>query len=366
MVTGFLFIFIIGVLGNSMVIYVFLWKHKKRSPMELIIVYLAVSDLVASIMNPFLYIYLNLTGFEQWHFGRFCCTLFPVLTTLSVTVSLGLILLITIERCRVIVNPFNGLFNKKHVRYMVLVVVCLSVLNELPYLTHQTIQPVATVKYNCIKTDGYADDQVQTQYIRKTDYVEHCDTAKASYYINTTSRSYNTNTKISSLSGGHLFCLKESCYQRKFCSPKPTKVYALTRSLTIILRDFIFVVVFISCNCAIYAKLMDPEHRAILESSNSCARLDPRRTLKMLMALALVFAVLVLPKDLYTTTYTLSFYAGKTIITDGVKAQDINTSLKLLQSFNSIANIFIYDKLHTSFKVAFRGALTNTRFTSSV
>ena len=116
----FAFIFAVGVFGNLLVIYIFKFQNKRNiGAMELIITYLAVSDLIASVFNPLLYIYWHLTGFEQWDFGSFCCTLFPSITTVSVTTSLGFILLITIERCRVLTNPFAGTYILLYLCFMV-------------------------------------------------------------------------------------------------------------------------------------------------------------------------------------------------------------------------------------------------------
>ena len=362
-ITSFMLIFVIGVAGNSLVIYVFARKQQRRSPMELMIIYLAITDLVASIINPFLYIYWHLTKFEQWHFGSFCCTLFPLLTTVSVTMSLGLILLITVERCKVITNPFNGVFNKKHVHYMVFLVLCISVLNELPYILHQTVHPGATVKYACINTQ-LEEHTTQSEYKYQMKLTEGCDTAAPSYFANITTmpatpmlkeKTTTTTTGAASNRKVEMFCTKVSCKQTTQCSPKSTKAYTFSRSATLILRDVIFVVTFVVCNCAIYVKLMDKEHRTALEKTNSSARIDQRRTFKMLLTLALVFGILVLPKDIFTVMYTMAYASGTPIYTK--YALDINSALKLLQSFNSIANIFIYDKLHVSFKVALRSTI---------
>ena len=389
-ITIFMLIFLIGVAGNSLVIYIFVRKQR-RSSMELMIIYLAITDLVASIMNPFLYIYWHLTEFEQWHFGSFCCTLFPLLTTVSVTMSLGLILLITIERCRIITNPFNGLFNKMHVHYMVLLVLCISVLNELPYILHQTVNPIATVKYNCIKTH-FDEHTTQTDYIYQEKYTEDCGSAVTSYLKNITTPAATIITTaptkslpltptitaltatitspISNLSKTttatttttknntvvvEITCKKIYCKQITQCSPTSTKAYMFSRSATLILRDVVFVLTFVVCNCVIYWKLMDEEHRAALKETNFSARLDQRRTFKMLLTLALVFSILVLPKDIFTVIYTMSYASGKPI--SNKHALDINSALKLLQSFNSVANIFIYDKLHVSFKVALKSTI---------
>lgn len=104
-ITLFSIIFIIGVVGNSLVIYTFKRIPRSLTSMELVIMYLALTDLVASIFNPPLYIYWQSTEFKAWHLGNFSCTVFPSINTLSVTMSLGLIQLITVERCRVLTNP---------------------------------------------------------------------------------------------------------------------------------------------------------------------------------------------------------------------------------------------------------------------
>lgn len=352
-ITMFMLIFFIGVTGNSLVIYVFVRKQQRRTAMELMIIYLAISDLVASIINPFLYIYWHLTDFEEWHFGSFCCTLFPLLTTVSVTNSLGLILLITIERCRVITNPFNGLFNKVHVHYMVLLVLCISILNELPYILHQSVRPKATVKYNCIKTH-LEEDTAQTNYIYQEQKIKNCNSASPSYLDNITT--IPTSLSATKNSTAEVVCRKISCKQKKQCAPTSTKAYMFSRLATLILRDVVFVVTFVVCNCMIYLKLMDKKHSIALQNISSSTKLDQRRTFKMLLTLALVFGILVLPKDIFTITHTMSYARGIKPIFHNY-ALNINSLLKLLQSFNSVANIFIYDKLHVSFKAALRSTI---------
>ena len=68
----------------------------------------------------------------------------------------------------------------------------------------------------------------------------------------------------------------------------------------------------------------------------------------MLFANAIVFIILVLPKDLFTVVYTASYLNGHGI--DPAIGLEVNSSLKLIQKCNSIVNIFIYAKLHTSFR----------------
>ena len=62
LISCFAAIFIIGVAGNLLVFYVFVHRNTSAlSTMELLIVFLACADLVASIFNPMMFVYWTMT-----------------------------------------------------------------------------------------------------------------------------------------------------------------------------------------------------------------------------------------------------------------------------------------------------------------
>ena len=348
-VIAFTLIFVTGVIGNSLVIYIFKHRQKRTTtPMELIIIYLAVTDLIASIFNSLLYIYLHITFFSHWNFGPSMCFILPSITTVSVSMSLGLIVLITIERCRVLANPFDGMFGKKHVHFMVAIVFILSIANEIPYIKAQHIRHEGIVRYKCVKSK-LAPNYTQKEGVEFLTYADSCNETLSTF--EDTLYTYDQKTNFS--------CVLQSCHEVDRCLPKNTKEYKKGRLITLIIRDVLFIVVFVVCNLFIYQALKgNDEHERILRQSDiNHTRINPTKMFIMILALAIVFAVLVLPKDIFYIVYLAKILNGDTFI-PMAKVLEINSALKLLQSFNCIANVFIYAKLHGSFRKTLNDVLT--------
>ena len=112
LVLAFCLIFVVGVLGNILVCYVFgVRRTRRRSTTEWLILYLGVVDLLASLFNPPLYIYWTLTQHRTWHFGEVACKLLPGIGQVMTTASAGILLIIAVDRYMAIVMPFGGQFS---------------------------------------------------------------------------------------------------------------------------------------------------------------------------------------------------------------------------------------------------------------
>ena len=116
LIVSFILVFVIGISGNSLVCYFFNNNQNRLRGMAKMIYYLAVVDLLASIINPALYLYWQVTFNRKWHFGYFGCKVLPMLAKCPITISCGIILLITIDRCLVISRPFHPQLNDRHLR----------------------------------------------------------------------------------------------------------------------------------------------------------------------------------------------------------------------------------------------------------
>ena len=112
-------------------------------------------------------------------------------------------------------------------------------------------------------------------------------------------------------------------------------------------------------NILIYRALKNTERIETLKRL-SATTADPDRTLKMLLLNALVFTILVLPKDLFFIVYTLTNLNEE--ILDRDTGTTINSALKLLQQCNCIVNIFIYSRLHASFRSKIKRTFSNKWF----
>lgn len=106
-------ILLIGTGGNLIVIYVFGWKkRKRRRSFDLLLLILGITDCFASFIVPSLFIYGTWTQLQQWHFGYYGCKIIHSIFPMSITISQGILVLISYERCKVIRDPFRGRMTK--------------------------------------------------------------------------------------------------------------------------------------------------------------------------------------------------------------------------------------------------------------
>ena len=107
-----------------------------------------------------------------------------------------------------------------------------------------------------------------------------------------------------------------------------------------VLKDVLVVVAFAITNYFIYRAIPKSNRNADVESE---IQLNKRRkVMRTLNTAVVVFILLVLPKDmLYTITYFRNLY------------ESVGTEykiLEILQYSNSVVNVFIYARLHKTFR----------------
>ena len=96
-------VFMIGVPGNAMVIYVIGMKNKanRNNDGSAFIVSLAVADLLASFFVPFVIAYDFLSP-RAWYLGQVMCHLLPALNPINLIASSWTLVLISLDRYRYI------------------------------------------------------------------------------------------------------------------------------------------------------------------------------------------------------------------------------------------------------------------------
>ena len=94
-------IFVLGILGNLLVIFMFGYKKKFERTFDVYIVSLAFADLFASFFNPIVTIHDLITDLKEWKLlGTFGCKLFVSIDHLSMLVSAQTLIIISVERMR--------------------------------------------------------------------------------------------------------------------------------------------------------------------------------------------------------------------------------------------------------------------------
>jgi 7 transmembrane receptor (rhodopsin family). len=275
--TAFVLIFIIGVTGNALVCYYFKFSSTSLHGMAKLIYYLAVVDLLASVINPTLYMYWQVTFNRKWHFGFVGCKIIPALAKSCITISLGIILLITIERCIVICRPFHSKIKDKHINLAVIGIIIYAVLCETPQIMHIQVHP----KFTCVVSNLRVD----------------------SFFY-------------------------------------PTIIIYIA-------RDMFFLATFVVTVASIYVELYNKESAATLREQQSVNK--NKKVMHMLVTLAVVFILLVFPREILHIVYMMSWKFG-TGIPHTETILNVNAFLKVLHMCNSVVNVFIYAGLQGRFR----------------
>ncbi|XP_013379732.2 neuromedin-B receptor-like [Lingula anatina] len=101
----FSLIFILGLVGNSVVIYTVLRNKAMKSVPNILIVSMAVGDLILILISvPFT---AAVYAFPHWLFGNFVCKLNAFLQTVSLGVSIFTLSVLSLEKHNAIINPFK-------------------------------------------------------------------------------------------------------------------------------------------------------------------------------------------------------------------------------------------------------------------
>ncbi|XP_028655376.1 neuropeptide FF receptor 1-like [Erpetoichthys calabaricus] len=104
-IISFFFIFILCMVGNSLVCYIVLRNHRMRTVTNLFILNLAVSDLLVGIFCvPTTLVDNLITG---WPFSQAVCTMSGLIQGVSVSASVFTLVAIAVDRFHCIVYPFR-------------------------------------------------------------------------------------------------------------------------------------------------------------------------------------------------------------------------------------------------------------------
>ena len=89
LMASYALVFVVGIVGNILVFMMFKMSNGKLKVMEHMIVCLAITDLIASVINPALYTYWQVTHRKVWHFGLIGCKLTPIINRSITNVSVS-------------------------------------------------------------------------------------------------------------------------------------------------------------------------------------------------------------------------------------------------------------------------------------
>ncbi len=99
---------VLGICGNLIVIFVL--KFRIQGPLsayDTILLYLAANDLFCASVVPAVFVYGTLTEFRQWLTDEVGCKIVMSIMPVSISISQGLLIVISVERFKAITKPLQ-------------------------------------------------------------------------------------------------------------------------------------------------------------------------------------------------------------------------------------------------------------------
>ena len=131
-------ILVLSLCGNSLVIYTISKERKLQTTCNYLLLNLAICDIVVVSLGTAIDIMLQFTK-SKWILGKHLCrTLNPAMTMFYISGSLILVI-ISIDRYKMFVHPLRARYQRKHVKYAVIIVHLISLTCVLPFAVFSTI-----------------------------------------------------------------------------------------------------------------------------------------------------------------------------------------------------------------------------------
>jgi hypothetical protein len=131
--------FIIGVIGNSLVLKVLVLQRKKSahrsiSATNIYLANLALSDLLSAITIPLQFLFCSSYLLEHFLISPYICVVLKSIQVFTYTISILIMVVIAIDRYRLIRNPLQSCSQRLKPKYSLLVVWLLAILIVLTCL----------------------------------------------------------------------------------------------------------------------------------------------------------------------------------------------------------------------------------------
>ncbi|CAC5413929.1 ASTC-R [Mytilus coruscus] len=137
LITSYVIIFFVGIVGNSLVIYVVLRFAKMKTVTNLYILNLAISDASFLVSLPFI---ITTTLLQHWIFGTAMCKIYNVLYSINFVTSVLTLTVLSGDRYLAVCHPIrSGKYRTINIAYFIcLIIWSLSFLVMLPIILYST------------------------------------------------------------------------------------------------------------------------------------------------------------------------------------------------------------------------------------
>ena len=125
--------FVIGSIGNSLIIRYFGSYKKHKALFHIYLVHLAVADIICLTLTCVLLVHGILSGWT-WPFGSISCTLAYAIAPITLNASAWIVVSISQERYRGIVTPLKSRLTKNSIHLIVVAIWIASSVILIPYM----------------------------------------------------------------------------------------------------------------------------------------------------------------------------------------------------------------------------------------
>ncbi|KAK2191745.1 hypothetical protein NP493_46g01100 [Ridgeia piscesae] len=137
----YVFIIVLGIVGNSIVIYIVAKNAKMRNVTNLFIASLSVSDIILCVFSLPLQLHYQLT--DQWVFGGFLCHAVFAAFAVPMYTSTLTIFLIALDRYWLIVHPLTDRMRKRTAMLLLAVSILLPVAVSIPIMLYTSLHVIS-------------------------------------------------------------------------------------------------------------------------------------------------------------------------------------------------------------------------------
>ena len=127
-------IFVIGSIGNSLIIRYFGSYKKHKALFHIYLVHLAIADLICLTLRCLILVHGILSGWT-WPFGSISCTLAYAIAPITINASAWIVVSISQERYRGIVTPLKSRLTKNFIHLIVITIWIASSVMFIPYVS---------------------------------------------------------------------------------------------------------------------------------------------------------------------------------------------------------------------------------------
>ncbi|XP_068732444.1 neuropeptide SIFamide receptor-like [Montipora capricornis] len=158
-------IFVVAIVGNSLVIYVVCTRQHMRNSTNILIANMAVGDILMAVVIPYVlkWLYVNVGWFGTF-MGTVLCKFFHSTQALSIACSVISLVFISLDRCLVIWFPMRRIFTNKVLKASLIATWLYAILFSIPLILVANVHARPEGNYVCYE-NGWPSKETERSFL---------------------------------------------------------------------------------------------------------------------------------------------------------------------------------------------------------